>query len=89
MKAIRALFFIVGSTLLPNCLSQLISCPVLTCDSADGLEMDQCYQHDDSQPVNTIRTFGCEGYLESTLKGTPLCGFSLPAGKHAWYHEST
>jgi hypothetical protein len=53
--------------------SQIISCPVLTCGSSESFDMDQCFQHDDQHPVQTIKTFGCEGYLESTLEGTPLC----------------
>ena len=39
--------------------------------------------------MQTIRTFGCEGYLESTLEGTPLCELNLPKAAHAWYDETT
>lgn len=40
-------------------------------------------------PVDRIRTFACEDYIDSTLEGTPLCEFSIPNGEHAWYDEST
>lgn len=89
MKLNKAACLLVGCCLLHVTLGQQISCPTLTCDSPESLEMDQCFQHDNSQPVSTIRTFGCEGYLESTLEGTPLCEFNLAEGKHAWYSEST
>ena len=52
------------------------------------MDQDQCFQHDDSMPVTTLRTFACEDYLESTIKN-PLCELNLPKGQHAWYDEST
>lgn len=70
----------VSLTIFSVTRGQTISCPILTCGSADSLEMDQCFQHDDQHPVQTIRTFACEEYLESTLKGTPLCELNLPKG---------
>lgn len=54
------------------------------------LDADQCFEHDNKHPVERLRFFGCDGFVENTtIKGTPLCEFSLPNGKHAWYHEST
>lgn len=67
--------------------SQTISCPILTCDQQ--MELDQCYQHDNMMPVETIRTFNCDDYSINSTLSNPLCELNLQKNMYAWYSEST
>jgi hypothetical protein len=65
----------------------IISCPVLTCDAP--LDLDQCFLHDDKQPVEIIRTYNCDDYAINSTMISPICELNLPTEKYAWYKEST
>lgn len=67
--------------------SQIISCPILTCDTQ--MELDQCFQHDNMMPVETIRTFNCDTYSINSTLSNPLCELNLQKNMYAWYSEST
>ena len=57
--------------------SQIISCPVLTCDAE--LDTDVCFQADETQPINQIRGYSCDTYqlLNSSIPSPVFCDFNL------------
>ncbi len=87
LKGVASLTLLASYGLITVVRSQIISCPILTCDQQ--LELDQCYQHDNLMPVETIRTFNCDTYSINSTLSNPLCELNLQKNMYAWYSEST
>lgn len=86
-RRILGVTVVVASGLLMLTKGQAISCPILSCDQQ--LTLDQCFQHDNQMPVETIRTFSCDTYSVNSTLSNPLCELNLNKVDYAWYSETT